>query len=200
MSNTKFKVGDKVRVRKDLEVDTMYGNITLTDEMEQYRGKEVEIVITDHRDSTYRVANCYYWFSEEMLEPVKPIFTKDDLKTGMIVTFRNGTRCLVMRDISYPLRVNADGCTNFFIGLDDSETWTYFDNYGDDLTNIFSKTFDIVKVERVEYPIDILHREKWERHEAIVVWERIEPKKMTLAEIEKELGYPVEVVKQEVNQ
>ena len=190
MSNTKFKVGDKVRVRKDLEVGTKYGEVTFLTRMDNLRGKVVTI-----NHTSCRHPNCYgieHWMmSGEMLEPV---FTKDDLKTGMIVTFRNGTRCLVMRDISYPLRVHHEGCTNFLIGLDDSETWTYFDNYRDDLTNMFSKTFDVVKVERVEYPLDILHREKCELHEAIVVWERIEPKKMTLAEIEEELGYSIELV------
>ena len=65
----KFKVGDKVRVRKDLEVSKDYGNCGVVKDMKEYRGKEFII------DKVWR--NCYmlkdidYYWTDEMLEPIE---------------------------------------------------------------------------------------------------------------------------------
>ena len=39
----KFKVGDKVRVREDLEVGKDYGDYNVVEDMEKYKGKKIII-------------------------------------------------------------------------------------------------------------------------------------------------------------
>ncbi len=65
----KFKVGDKVRVREDLEVFTKYGNYTFVKGMEEYKGKEfiIDEVCTDY----YRLKDIGYCWIDEMLEPIE---------------------------------------------------------------------------------------------------------------------------------
>lgn len=69
----KYKKGDKVRVRADLEVDKKYGSITLlAGRMEACRGKVGTVM--SNSDKPYvafpHLANSFF-FSEEMLEPVQ---------------------------------------------------------------------------------------------------------------------------------
>ena len=66
----KFKVGDKVRVRKDLEVGKDYGHYNVVEDMEKYKGKE--FIIDEVRRNYYRLKdeNWYCW-TDEMLELVE---------------------------------------------------------------------------------------------------------------------------------
>ena len=66
----KFKVGDKVRVREDLEVGKDYGNHDVVEDMKKYKGKE--FIIDEVRKHYYRLKdeNWYSW-TDEMLEPVE---------------------------------------------------------------------------------------------------------------------------------
>lgn len=86
----KFKVGDKVRVRKDLIVGKDYDFISFVDDMEKFKGKIVEIrkIIVGFG---YKIKNSIYTFTDGMLEPVEPVFTKQDLRVGDRITLRNGT-------------------------------------------------------------------------------------------------------------
>lgn len=65
----KFKVGDKVRVREDLEFGKVYENCAVIKDMKEYQGKEFII------DKVWR--NCYmlkdtdYYWTDEMLEPIE---------------------------------------------------------------------------------------------------------------------------------
>jgi hypothetical protein len=68
----KYKVGDKVRVRCDLE-RKIYGSVSVVNDMIKYRGKVVTIAYVDEDDNTYKIAEealSWHWWSEEMLEPV----------------------------------------------------------------------------------------------------------------------------------
>ncbi len=71
----KFKVGDKVRIRKDLVVDKDYGVINLKHFMEKDLGKEGTVTdvqwIVNNRICTYKLSCTAYIWSEEMLEPVE---------------------------------------------------------------------------------------------------------------------------------
>ena len=63
----KYKVGDKVRVRKDLEVNETYGGETFVDTMEKFKGKVVEI--EDIRGKGfYTIKGDLYTWSDEMFE------------------------------------------------------------------------------------------------------------------------------------
>ena len=64
----KYKVGDKVRVRKDLVPGNYYGGVYYVDAMDGLKNKEV--IITKVGDVAYQLNNFTCWWSEEMLELV----------------------------------------------------------------------------------------------------------------------------------
>ena len=66
----KFKVGDKVRIREDLEVGKKYGYYNIVEDMEKYKGKE--FIINEVSRSYYRLKNeNWYCWTDEMLEPIE---------------------------------------------------------------------------------------------------------------------------------
>ena len=95
---SKFKVGDRVRVREDLNSSCLYNGIVFSPLMEKYRGHVYTIDEVNNSPFVYTLkgnddVNRWY-FSEDMLELVE--FTKDNLKNGMIVEYRNGKRRMVL--------------------------------------------------------------------------------------------------------
>lgn len=65
----KYKVGDNVKVRDDLEVGEVYGDMDFASGMEKNKGKVV--TISDIADSKYYIIeedDYWYKYSEEMLE------------------------------------------------------------------------------------------------------------------------------------
>ena len=85
----KYKAGDKVRVRKDLEAYEEYGNINFTDSMEKYKGKIVTIKATNSNSYFIKEDNGNYHWADEMLEGLAR-FSKSDLRRGDIVTDSDG--------------------------------------------------------------------------------------------------------------
>ena len=86
----KYKVGDKVRVRKDLELDKKYGDVLYSLDMDEFKNKEC--VITKVGFIAYKINNSVHWWSEEMLEPVDELLeyaleklemTKEELEDEM---------------------------------------------------------------------------------------------------------------------
>lgn len=70
-----FKIGDKVRLRDDLEVGEVYGGVTFLSGMKELQGKELTIYYID-KDGDYTFEEGNYYCSEEMLEKV---FSDGDL-------------------------------------------------------------------------------------------------------------------------
>ena len=72
----KYKVGDKVKVRKDLVENKSYGINTFVDTMAKFKGKVVTISeITSETEGEYHIeedGESYFW-TAEMLEPVEDI-------------------------------------------------------------------------------------------------------------------------------
>jgi len=68
-----FKVGDMVRVRKDLNSNNIYGGVNFVSEMLEYRGKVFKIESKlGHLDNVYYLKDGRRWtWSDEMLEKVK---------------------------------------------------------------------------------------------------------------------------------
>jgi len=67
----KYKVGDSVRVRKDLQVGECYGDLRICEyenEIIDTIGKIFTINKCDSSDDTYKLGT--HWYSEEMLEDV----------------------------------------------------------------------------------------------------------------------------------
>ena len=77
----KYKVGDKVRVKKDLEPGNFYGRAYYSSDMNKF--KAMECVVTNIYDGTYNINDSEYGFSEEMLEPVNDLLEYALEKLGM---------------------------------------------------------------------------------------------------------------------
>ena len=77
----KYKVGDKVRVRKDLEPGNFYGRVYYSSDMNKF--KAMECVVTNIYDGTYNINDSEYGFSDEMLEPVDDLLDYALEKLGM---------------------------------------------------------------------------------------------------------------------
>ena len=104
---------------------------------------------------------------------------KQDLKTGMLVQFRNGEVYMLINDA-----LVRDG------------GWNSLYSFDNDLNDIYSfDKFDIVKVSKVlqhNYLMPRYWNEKTLNNN--LLWEREETKKMTVSEIQKELGYKIEII------
>lgn len=80
----KYKVGDKVRVKKDLKGGEHYGGLYFGYGMENFCGKEF-VITRIYNATNISLAGVFGWcFSEEMLEPVnnsKIVITTDGKET-----------------------------------------------------------------------------------------------------------------------
>lgn len=111
---------------------------------------------------------------------------KMELKEGMIVECRNGDRYL-LRNVRDELILSANKGWN---------ECTYDNNFidiGEDAKE-FNGDYDIMKIyESKAYVLEDLFNNNY----LTCIWERKEPKKMTLAQISEALGYEVEVIDNE---
>lgn len=64
----KYKVGDKVRVRADLDVNKMYGGQDFIDDMVKYCGEVMEIEEVGRNDYTLKEDDENWHFTDEMFE------------------------------------------------------------------------------------------------------------------------------------
>ena len=69
----KYNVGDRVKIKEDLEYDEIYGGVYVTDTMLKYRGEVAEIAeVNSNFNDRYILKDCgIYWFHKDMLEPIK---------------------------------------------------------------------------------------------------------------------------------
>lgn len=129
--------------------------------------------------------------AEEYLNGGKKEMKKSDLRTGHIVTTRNGSEYVVYQGVE--IRGTIEG--KVLVGKKENKSWEPLDNYKEDLTHCFISDFDIVKVEEA-YSVFVLQDIDYMRDNRKTIWKREkEPKEMTVAEIENLLGYPVKIVK-----
>jgi hypothetical protein len=117
--------------------------------------------------------------------------TKSELKTGMIVTRRDGKKMTVYRNcvcsFAHP------SYNDVFVDAS-ALAWSSFDSYTEDLKSKFGYAeFDIVKVELVHQPYDYNKYPDYAKVDD-VLWPQDNAKKLTVAEIESILGYKVEIV------
>lgn len=113
--------------------------------------------------------------------------TKSDLRTGMRVTKRDGTKLIVMLNCNY----GCDYSCNILVN-NIEYCWHDLRFYNEDLTHEKYREDDIVKVEQPNHPYQIFFLDS---NKFTTIWQRPEHKEMTLADIEKELGYPVKIIK-----
>lgn len=154
-----FKVGDKVRIKEDLDCRKDY-KVLITPSMEKYKGKICEIK-KEVRQGVYilGIGSLPWHWSDDTFELVEEKkFTKSDLQDGDIVTLRNG---LKYRKVGEKIR------TSYAI--------ISLDCFTENLKCLWQgqKNIDVIKVERPT------------RYEA--VYERVEEdKKEILDETERE--------------
>lgn len=114
---------------------------------------------------------------------VKP---KKLLKTGHIVTYRDGSLRRVFLDTGMYE-------PNVLVGDD---VWNSLENYNDELIYCYdNRNLDIMKIQACTNLL-WLERSDLNLIPTTTIWERQEPKEMTIAEIEQALGYPIKVVKE----
>ena len=85
----KFKVGDRVKVRKDLKYNVFYGGNRVNEQMFMHRGQILTIRAVDGNNYLME-ENDWYW-NDEMFE--NKDYTYEDLKKSPIgtkITFENG--------------------------------------------------------------------------------------------------------------
>ena len=119
-----------------------------------------------------------------------------DLKTGMRIILRDGNEAIVLKDVITPHK--SEGKQDMYVCINGG--WMSSLSYNNDLT-IKSKNreFDIMKVyaqNNGEY-IDAGVLDKNALKYMDKIWERKEKRKMTVSEICKELGYDVEIIKED---
>lgn len=100
----KFKVGDKVRVREDLEINKMHGNYEFIKEMAHLKGEIV--TIKEVLKSGYRIEEEYYMWTDEMLEEVKE--NKMDFKTILTDIEKEFEKAKDLQELEY----HYDGITD----------------------------------------------------------------------------------------
>ena len=76
----KFKIGDKVRLRDDLEEGEVYGGVSFSSSMNKLKGKELTIEGMSLKGN-YEIEESYFFLSDEMLEKV------DDDNTDNLLEF-----------------------------------------------------------------------------------------------------------------
>ena len=64
----KYKVGDKVRVRRDLETYKQYGKYGANSNMAELRGSIVEIKKVENEKQRYEINDNLYYWTDEMFE------------------------------------------------------------------------------------------------------------------------------------
>ena len=177
---TKYKVGDEVKVREDLICGVDYGIETFVDEMEKYKGKITQIKKV-FSDGEYWLKDCNdWWFTDEMLEPVEEPMLEEPVKEFSIEDLVNdplGTKITIdnkrdffktnkidFEDSDYSLTVGEEILAN--LTLDKEYSWI---------------GHKITKVEIPEYKTVYVDNTK---------------KKMTLKEIEEKIGYEIELVEE----
>lgn len=101
MSANKFKVGDKVKVRKGLVADEYYGCVRC-DILMAVMGGEL-LTIDCVKSDYYEVNKNRFSWSDEMLEPAEK--TLDNLSTGDFITSYMGGS-----DITVKILASLDGC------------------------------------------------------------------------------------------
>lgn len=180
MSNTKFNIGDKVKVCEDLKSNQYYGGLIFIPEMEEYAGKIFTIKDKEsflgHSHYTVEEDSQYFMWTDEML--ITPDRYEDVWEDGDIVVTTNGI-CYLLWSKETELLVRDTG---YYCHKNNIEVGTKFK-----VAAIYAPN---KKVEG--FALHDLTRAKGK-----LKWKKPNPKKeMTIKEIEAKLGYSIRVVKE----
>ena len=95
---TKFKVGDKVRVKKNLKIGHKYGKDIFVKEMEYMRGEIATITAIYCDGKKFSIKGSTYFLTPEMVEPV--IDNKLIFNGNATILFKDGKKYVTKCDTS----------------------------------------------------------------------------------------------------
>lgn len=179
-----IKVGDKVRIKKFSERPSHWNN---HGEMDKWMGKVMTVKdkvsngFFMEEDKCERPISGWAWRESDFEKVEDKIMTKKNLKDGYVVEILNDEGetilCGIYHNKDDELAISGEHTWYPVKRLDDSLEYG-----GDKIMKIYGRSNN-----KASYKVSAEGRG--------LIWERVEPRKMTVAEIEEALGYPVEVVK-----
>ena len=144
----KYKVGDKVRVRKDLVPGNFYGRVYYSSDMNKF--KAMECVVTNIYDGTYNINDSEYGFSDEMLEPVDDLLEYALEKLGMTKNELQDKMDRDKEDIAFIKKCMNDKkevrkyCHRFELGCCDScKIWKFKNKYKNKYDDVYKYLTDV---------------------------------------------------------
>lgn len=178
----KYKVGDKVRIVKEKTglnwnsegcMDTWLGEIMTIESV-------LDFGYYNMKEDGGR------WFWEDHMIEGRAEMKKSYLIAGRhVVETRGGDKYLIFDSEDGKFMYRGDG---EFLDLE---------RYREDLTRMSGdKSYDIMKVYELKCSANQNSIKAYCERYLILVWEREEPKEMTMAELEEKLGYKVKIVKE----
>ena len=138
-----------------------------------------ELTYFSHRDNAESAINKYV-----QSQPM----TKQDLKTGMIVEMENGEKRLVIANTLMGLKAGDGGVSMEFVRDD----LTLDSVLHGDIVKVYSEPQE-EKTDHIGSDISWFMRDGCTEYSRCI-WKRATPKDITVAEIEKILGYKIKVV------
>ena len=170
----KFKVGDKVKVSNSWEGRSgEVGQIIGADDRYEFK---YTITFNDGFEESFRE-------TELELVKEKQSFTKSDLKTGMGVVLRDGTKGHVLLD-------TVAGDVIRFIN-EGSNQWGSVDEYDENMIDCNMNAMDIVEVYSSKYAYCYLTDRVFNQD---CVFKREKPTKITMKKINEHFGKAIEIV------
>lgn len=96
----RYKVGDKVKIRTDLQVDCVYGGLLFNNSMKRFMGK-IGIIKSIDTDDSYTIDfdndSCRWWWTNEMLTDIPQIVEPKTVDVGYRLDYCGHRR--VLKDV-----------------------------------------------------------------------------------------------------
>lgn len=123
--------------------------------------------------------------------------TKADLRTGMIVTLRNGEEYMVYRNYVTTWTNKYQYGFDCIVNITGEGGWQDLSNdFTDGLTSKSNCKWDIIKVEEAPHPFAFISPD-YERDERRVLWQRDTVRKYTFNQLKEILGHDFELVEED---
>ncbi len=122
---------------------------------------------------------------------------KSDIKNGMHVITNNGEEYVILSNIYASSQVNNNNTAHVIMASINGDGWMNFDKYTSDLrcdNNNFEYEIQAVFEPRYYSATLMSIRNVESDYYFTKLWERPQRKKMTKIDIEKELGYEIEII------
>ena len=179
----KYKVGDKVRIVKEKQ-GRDWNSEGL---MDKWLGEVMTIRTVNLYTYCMEEDKGRWYWHEHMIEGKVTEMNKSHLIAGRhVVETRAGDKYLIFdsEDGKFMYQVDGGG----FMDLE---------GYDEDMLKINKhNSYDIMKVFEVETACNRTGFNREDNRYLALIWEREEPKEMTMAELEEKLGYKVKIVKE----